>query len=222
MQIRKDELANNQIYHIYSRSIAKFVVFNNQNEYSRILNIIKLYRHVNFNYKYSRFIALEPQNQFSIIEDLESENNHLVEIIAYCLMPTHIHLILKQTVDFGISKYMSNILNCYSRYFNVKHGRIGPLWSGRFKNVLVNDDEQLLHLSRYIHLNPVSANLINDINDWQFSSYYEYIGDKHDLCNFKDLIDFNSKEYKKFVSDRRDYQMQLSAIKSLTIDDYAG
>lgn len=133
MQIRKDELANGQIYHIYSRSIAKFVVFNNQNEYLRMLNIIKLYRHVNFKYKYSRFIDLKPQIQLSIIDGLEKENNHLVEIIAYCVMPTHIHLILKQLVDFGISKYMSNILNCYSRYFNIKHGRVGHFGLGDLK-----------------------------------------------------------------------------------------
>lgn len=222
MQIRKDKLVNNQIYHIYSRSIAKFVIFNNQNEYSRMLNIIKLYRHVNFNYKYSRFIELEPQNQKSIIDNLEKEKDHLVEIIAYCLMPTHIHLILKQVANQGISIFMGKILNCYSRYFNVKHGRIGPLWSGRFKNVLIDNNEQLLHLTRYIHLNPTSANLVNNPKDWQYSSYHEYINNILGICNFKSLIDIEPEGYKKFVNNRKDYQQQLSMIKSIIIDDYSG
>jgi putative transposase len=76
-------------------------------------------------------------------------------------MPTHIHLVLRQLKDGGISKFMSNILNSYSRYFNIKHNRKGPLWEGRFRKVLVGSDEQLLHLTRYVHLNPVTACLVD-------------------------------------------------------------
>ena len=70
---------------------------------------------------------------------------------------------------------MRRLLNSYTRYFNEKIKRKGPLWEGRFKKVLVNSDEQLLHLTRYVHLNPVSAGIVEKPEDWPCSSYREYI-----------------------------------------------
>ncbi len=77
-------------------------------------------------------------------------------------MPTHIHLILKQLKEDGISAYMSKILNSYTCYFNRRTKRKGPLWESRFKRVEVTSDEQLLHLTRYIHLNPVTAHIVEE------------------------------------------------------------
>lgn len=224
-QYRKDILQKGEVYHIYTRSIAKYVVFNNPVEFDRMLHLINLYRYANFNYKYSQFLKLTSSLQYDIIDSLRSKEDLLVEIIAYCLMPTHIHLSLKQLVEDGIARYMARVLNGYSRYFNTKHGRVGPLWFGRFKNVLVSNDEQLLHLTRYIHLNSTSANLVNKPEDWGYSSYHEYINNtdnKVRICNFKDLITIKPEDYKEFIEDRKGYQQQLSIIKSLTIDDYVG
>lgn len=223
VQLRKDILTNNCIFHIYTRSIAKFIVFNDAEEFDRMYKLIDLYRYANFNYKFSHFNELSPINQQNVIDDLKADGDLLVEILSFCLMPTHIHLVLKQILQGGISKYMSNILNGYSRYFNTKHGRIGPLWSGRFKNVLVLKDEQLLHLTRYIHLNPTSAGLVKNPDDWNYSSYHEYIEEaESSLCNFKDFINVNPKSYRKFVNDQKSYQRDLSVIKSQMIDNYAG
>lgn len=221
-QYRKEPLKNGEIYHIFTRSISKFVIFNDSSEYERFCQLIRLYRHRGFICQYSDFSRYTVQSQNSIIQRLESENDCLVEIIAYCLMPTHIHFILKQVADDGISKFLSRILNSYSRYFNTKHNRVGPLWSGRFKSVLVEDDEQLLHLTRYIHLNPSSAGLIDAPVNWKYSSIEEYISGKSQLCKFGDLIEMNPKEYLKFVLDNKDYQKQLAKIKSLLIDNYSG
>lgn len=224
MPIRKQELVNKEYYHIYSRSIAKYIVFNDAVEFNRILKLIKIYRFDNFTYKYSQFIDLEADTQTSVLSNLEKKNDLLVEIVVYCLMPTHIHLLLKQLKDKGIEKYISKILNSYSRYFNEKHHRNGPLWTGRFKNVLVNNDEQFLHLTRYIHLNPVSTKLVNKPEQWYYSSYLEYLDQtkNNHLCNFKTIISMDSKQYKKFVDDRKDYQKTLSLIKRISIDDYTG
>ena len=225
MQYRKDRLEKDYYYHAYSRSISKYIIFNDDSDYLRMLDIIKLYRFCDFNHSYSKFLELDLNTQEEIIKNLESSSPVLVEIIAYCLMPTHLHLILKQITDHGISKYMSNILNCYSRYFNINHQRTGPLWAGRFKSVLVDKDEQMLHLTRYFHLNATSAGLVKKPEDWQFSSYKEYI-DKVDIsekiCSYNNLFDISPKEYRKFVLDRKDYQQQLSKIKSILIDDYTG
>lgn len=224
MQIRKDPLSNNNYYHIYSRSIAQFVIFNSPKDYERMLNILELCQYGNFDQRISLFLELKPKTQKEYLDKLKTDNKKLVEIVAYCFMPTHIHLVLKQVCDNGISKFMSKALNCYSRYFNLKYKRIGPLWSGRFKSAIVLDDDYLLHLTRYIHLNPSSAGLVNNPTDWQYSSFHEYLtSDKTNaICEYENIIDLNPREYKKFVIDQQDYQRQLSLIKNLLIDDYSG
>lgn len=223
--IRKDALVNNEFYHIFTRSIAKYVVFNDRAEYTRMIGLISLHRFDDFNYSYSQFVELGTQTQQKIIQDLKDKNKLLVEIVAFCIMPTHVHLLLKQTSDNGITKYMGRILNSYSKYFNTKHQRTGPLWASNFKNVLVSDDEQLVHLTRYIHLNPFSAGLVKKLYNWQYSSYQEYtstFGSKENICNYKDIIDLSPKKYTQFVYNQKDYQRELSLIKSLLVDDYTG
>lgn len=217
-------LVNGQFYHIYSRSIAKYVVFNDGEEYSRFLELLNLCRHENFHYKYSQFLELESSSQKTIIKHLEEENSLLVEIVAYCIMPTHIHLLLKQIKNDGITKFMLRVMSSYSNFFNHKHHRNGPLWTGRFKDVLVATDEQLLHLTRYIHLNPTSAGIVSSPNDWKYSSLNEYISTKKlsNLCDFKNFIDMPPKKYKKFVLDQKSYQRSLAIIKSTIIDNYTG
>lgn len=222
-QYRKESLERGYYYHIFSRSIAKFIIFNNAEEYSRFFEIINLYRYEDFDHKYSRFIRLELATQNEILERLQTKNNFSVEIVAYCIMPTHFHLILKQISDRGISKFMGKVLNCYSRYFNVKHKRTGPLWSGRFKSVLINNDDQLLHLTRYIHLNPTSAGVTQKPENWLYSSYGEYTGALVSrICKHNGVLEIEPSTYKKFVMNRKDYQRRISHIKSLLIDDYTG
>lgn len=220
MQIRKDPLTNNYYYHIYSRSIAKYVIFNDREDFSRMLNNINLLRYCDFKYEYSKFSRLNPLIQNSIIENLKEGAIH-VKIIAYCLMPTHIHLILKQTADQGISKYMAKVLNSYAKFFNLKHRRLGPLWEGRFKSVLVSNDQQMFHLTQYIHLNPTSLKLVEKPEGWQFSSCREYIDKipaKDKICSYDNLFDCSSKEYQKLLVNRKSYQQKLSQIKNLLID----
>ncbi len=223
VQYRKDELVNGECYHIYNRSIAGFVIFSSSEECQRMIELIDILRFKNFNYQFSHFKKLSDKNQFIELEKLRIENKTLVDIVAYCIMPTHFHLIIRQNKNLGIIKYIAKISNSYSKYFNTKHHRSGPLWSSRFKSVRVQDDEQLLHLTRYIHLNPVSANVVSNPFDWQFSSYKEYLEKTASkICNYKNILEIDPKKYKEFVNNRIDYQRQLSAIKSLIIENYAG
>jgi len=135
-------------------------------------------------------------------------------------MPTHLHLVLKQLTEHGISEFMSLILNSYTRYFNTRHHRKGPLWEGRFKDVRVKTDEQLLHLTRYIHLNPVTAYMVGRPEEWGDSSYGEYIsGVKDPICEFKGLLNIDPVRYKTFVEDRADYQRRLGDIKRLLLEE---
>lgn len=221
--MRKDPLENGEFYHIFTRSIADFKIFNNEIDFRRIQQLIKYYQ-VNNNIKFSDFLSLkivQREGFNSAFRMLSADKDNLVQIIAYCLMPTHIHLILKQLEKNGIPKYMKDILNSYTRYFNTKHKRKGPLWESRFKSVLVKTDEQLLHLTRYVHLNPVTAKIFNRPEKWQFSSYGEYLSKVNDataICQFNDVLEIEPSSYRKFVGDRISYQRELAKIKKLILD----
>ena len=220
---RKDVLVTGEVYHVFSRSIAGYKVFNDDDDFTRMLQLLKYYQIKN-DLRFSDFIetGLVQQegfnNAFNIIS---KDKNKLVQIVAYCFMPTHIHLILKQLAEKGISTYMGNILNSYSRYFNTLHKRKGPLWESKFKNVRVANDDQLLHLTRYIHLNPTTASLSKKPEDWDYSSYNEYLsrGNKiHPISQFNDVIEIKSPVYRKFVNDQISYQKELAKIKKLLLD----
>lgn len=221
--MRKNPLVNGKVYHVFTRSIANFHIFNEKTEFSRMIQLLRYYQIEN-ELKFSEFSdtkLVETIGFDSAFNSISKDKSRLVEIIAYCLMPTHIHLILKQISDKGVSTYLSNVLNGYTRYFNIKHKRKGPLWESEFKNVLVTDDEQLLHLTRYLHLNPVTAHLIEKPEKWVFSSYNEYLSltnGRSSFCNFNETLEIKPLLYRKFVNDQISYQRELAKIKNLIID----
>ena len=141
-----------------------------------------------------------------------------MEIIVDVHQPTHIHIIAEQLVDDGISIFMCNLLNSYTRYFNLRHKRTGPLWQGRFKNVLVNRDSYFIHLTRYIHLNPVTSYLVNKPEEWKASSYKEYIGEVENddrICKIDKILDIGTHQYMEFINDRISYQRELANVRKL-------
>ncbi len=220
---RKVELITGQIYHIFNRSIADFTIFNNQDEFFRIVQLIKYYQTAN-ELKFSKFMELEVVEKFgfdNFLHKFSKDNEQIIQIIAYCIMPTHFHLILKQIAENGISLYLRNFQNSYSHYFNSKHKRKGPLWESKFKNVLVDNDEQLSHLTRYLHLNPVTAFLVYKPEDWPFSSYEEYISEVNQgrgTCQWDGILDIKPLQYRKFVNDQISYQREIGKIKKLVLE----
>ena len=214
MPVRKLPLIEGKIYHIFTKSIAGFQIFRCNMDYRRMLQTLTYYNDEKPPLKFSSFLKTKKG-----ISEIPHTPTKLVKIIAYCLMPTHLHLILQQVKKNGISNYMGQVLKSYSKYFNEKYNRKGPLMESRFKNVLVETDEQLLHLTRYLHLNPVTAYLTEKPEDWIFSSYQEYIGEKKErICEFEEFLDINGKDYKTFVYDRIDYQRKLAEIKHLLLE----
>lgn len=219
MPFRKDPLVEGEIYHIISKSIAGLKIFNNNVEFERMRNLFRYYKTENPPLKFSAFLKIENKQEFYKTYIYPKEK--MVEIIAYCLMPTHIHLVLFQLIKNGISKFMNNTLNSYSHYFNIKTKRKGPLWESRFNNVLIKTDEQLLHVTRYIHLNPVTAYLVNKPQDWKFSSYKEFLGEPEGnqrICNFSQVMKIDRPSYKKFVITQIDFQRELGEIKKLFLE----
>ncbi|MDD5495720.1 MAG: transposase [Candidatus Omnitrophica bacterium] len=201
-----------EVYHVYNKSIAGFTIFNNDIEYLRMMEAVCYYQHAKPAVRFS----LRTQSGINKKNSSATDNGMLVEIVAYCLMPTHLHLVLRQLCDRGISRFLNNILNSYTRYFNIRHNRKGPLWEGRTKKTLIKTDEQLLHLTRYLHLNPVTSYLVNKPEEWSYSSYREYLSEidnEYRICKYNSLLTINPNIYKAFVEDAIFYQRELAMIK---------
>jgi len=220
---RKNRLVIGEIYHVMNKSIAGYQIFNSPADYERLLRMLDFFSYNEISDRFYLFAQNISEKGLSFdleLQKISSGKNKRIRLIAYCIMPTHIHLVLQEIQNAGISRFMSDLSNSYAKYFNPKHKRQGPLWSGPFKNVSCLSDEQLLHLTRYIHLNPVTAYLTNHPEEWPFSSYSEYLDEKHNnpRCDFKNLISILPKNYAGFVNDRAAYQRELAKIKSLILE----
>lgn len=219
---RKVPLVTGEIYHVFNRGIDGRITFSDIKEYARAYQIMKYYRFSSPPLKLSIFLRISDSKRQEMQE--VSWGEKLVSIMCYCFMPNHFHFMLRQEMDGGISKFLSLFQNSYTRYFNTKNDRVGQLFLDNFKNVLIDGEEQLLHLSRYIHLNAYSSSIVSGLEDlykYEWSSLSEYLGGSEDNICEKDMIKsyFKTKEsYKNFVSDRADYQKELKRIENLVID----
>lgn len=199
---------NSHYYHVYNRGVEKRSIFENNWDKIRLLKTMQYYQLLGPKPKLSKFLVsqlFEP--------DL---NQKIVDITCYCLMPNHFHFLLKQTKNGGITEFVSKLSNSYTKYYNVKHKRIGPLLQGEFKAVLIENDEQLLHVSRYIHLNPLVSLLVKDLKEYRWSSYKEFVqNDSRGICTKESILSFfkSPENYKQFVLDQADYAQKLKLIK---------
>lgn len=222
MASRKIVLATNEYYHVFNRGVARQPTFFGKKDYKRLLLTLSYYRFINAPGKLSRFLSLSKDTRNDIIKDLEKNQKTIVEIVCYALMPNHIHLLLKQTSDGGITTFMSKTTNSYTKYVNTKQKRVGDLFQGVFKAVRVETNEQLLHLSRYIHLNPVVSYVIPDeeLFDYPWSSLSDYVEDRSSFISHHIVTDqFKThEEYKQFVHNQVEYGKRLEEIKHLIIE----
>jgi len=220
MPERRDIFINQGIYHVFSRFIDHKRIFSTSQNASNFLGELRYYRSLKANISYSRFKELPDtiKNQKQL--EISFRKYFRVDILGFCLMPTHYHLLLQQITDNGIIQFMSNVSNSFTRLMNIKSERKGPLFLPRFHSRAVLSDEQLIHVSRYIHLNPYSAELIKNINDlekYPLSSYCYYISAKvSDLVNISPILDLFNKDkhkYQTFVENQADYQKTLEDLK---------
>ncbi len=223
MPARFYPFVNNYYYHIFNRGVNKQPIFNGIIDFKRAVNLLRFYSFKDYPIRFSKFLLLSSDQRKEIWTRLSNSQKYS-DIISYCFMPNHFHLLLKQNIDKGISKFMANFQNSYTKYFNLKNDRVGHLFQGQFKAVKIDSEEQLLHVSRYIHLNPFSSGLmekIDDLSNYKWSSFPEYITDvPFEICN-KDVVlaSFkNRNTYKEFAFDNADYQKNLENIKHLTLD----
>lgn len=209
------------IFHIFNRSINSEIIFDETDNCNRMLTNIAYYRQTEQPVSLSYYLAWCAKNR----SPMSLQGKRLITLHSYCLMPTHFHLLISQNEEGGISEFMGNIQNSYTRYFNSIHDRSGHLFQGQYKLVEITSEEQLLHVSRYIHLNPSTARIIddNDLEEYEYSSLYEltHTDSPHHLADFSKIVGADDKSimsHLKFIKDNADYQRKLKSIEKLLFD----
>lgn len=214
MAARKTILTTGEIYHVLNRSIQGIPIFRGKREYDIFLETMKYYLQPNPSIKFSLYRASRDRAPINL-------NQKLVTIINYCLMPNHFHLTLRQEQENGIKKFIQRLSNSFAHYFNVKYKNKGPVFEGKFKAIRVEDEEQLIHLSRYIHLNPVTSYLVENPENYFYSSYRVYLeSERSEILDPSPVLSLFSslRKYREFVQDQKDYQRALERIKHLALE----
>lgn len=187
--MKRPKLVNNEIYHVYNRGVEKREVFLEDKDYLRFIHDLFEFNDqapaLNFNH-YSN-------------QSLEVGLPHikprklLVEIMAFCLMPNHFHLMVRQKREGGITAFMRKLGTGYTNYFNQKYHRVGSLFQGKYKIIHITEEEHFIHLPFYIHFNPLDLveprwkeRRLKDadkaskfLESYRWSSYPDYIGKKN-------------------------------------------
>ena len=218
---RKVVFANGEIYHVFNQSVGNLEIFTRNTELMRILDLISYYRFPQ-TIRYSQYKKLSKDAKEKYRTDFE-KLTPLIEIYAFSLMPDHYHLLLRQIIDDGIKTFTSNFQNAYAKYFNTKKTRSGSVFSNPFKAKWIENDEIFLHVSRYIHLNPVTSYIIkiDELSNYPWTSYSDYVSGKTtSLINTKLLIGIagSIRKYQEFVKNQVDYQRKLQNIKKAVFD----
>ncbi len=222
--MRKVKITVGEYYHIYNRGNNKQDIFLDNGDRIRFIFLILYFQSsINFT-QIGRSVALYiKRSVFGVpVKRLKRLiENRYVELISFTLMPNHFHLIVHEFKENGISQYMQRVLNAYTKYFNTKHEKSGHLFQGPFQIVHIENNEQLLHLSAYIHRNQREIKQWKD-NEHQFpwSSYKDYvIGNRWGELLKQQIIteQFSSpQEYRNFV-DTSGTKLELNK-KYLIID----
>lgn len=205
--MRKIKITQGEHYHIFNRGNDKQDIFFEERDWIRFLFLVLYFQSpVSFE-NLSRPVSSFVKHRVFNINNQITEKiavNRYVELTGFAFVPNHFHLMVHEKKENGISQYMQRVLNAYTKYFNTKYKKVGHLFQGPFKAVHVESNEQLLHLSAYIHRNP------REIKNWKnrehlypFSSYQDYFQENRwgKLLENKIIMDqFSSgDDYKKFT-----------------------
>jgi putative transposase len=231
--MKKPQLENNEIYHILNRGVEQRNIFLNDKDYLRFIH--DLYE---FNDEapaeniYYKSISLE---SYEVKPRKIRERKSIVEILAFCLMPNHYHLLLKQKKDNGISKFMQKLGTGYTMSFNKKYKRKGTLFQNTYKAILIDKQNHFYNLPYYIHLNPLDIKFpewrerklkdynkaLEYLNNYRWSSHLDYCGNKNfpSVTNREFLLDvFNREDKYKQSIEKWLKDMNVSNIRELILE----
>ena len=213
--MRQTEFANGEYYHVYNRGVDKREVFLDEKDYRRFILSMDLLNDVDNGRMLLWRDLQRKKNEDGIPKvrplDIQRSDlrNPLVELVAYCLNPNHYHFIIKQFKDGGIAKFMQKLGTSYTMYFNARQSRSGVLFQGKFKSIHIDSNDYLLYLSAYVNANNFIHGLNEKSEDWAYSSYLDYVGQRTGKLCKKDIIlgqfDNNFLEYAKYIKDNALY-----------------
>lgn len=203
--------APGEYVHVYDRGMQKQPIFEIDSDRLRFLFLVLTLQGKHIVKNISRELKQNVQNRIlHIKQDLIEEilKKPMVEVVLFCLMPNHFHLLLRELEDWGVAKYMQRLLIAYTKYFNKRHDKSGHLFQGSYKSVHIESDEQLMHLSAYIHKNPC------EITGWRgreekfpWSSYQDCIGENRfsgllntDIITGRFIKNKGMSTYRQFVA----------------------
>jgi len=220
MPYRRDVFRNNEIYHLFNRTIDNKLLFNNYRKAETFIKSVIYYRSGYPLPSLSKFKILPQDLRYKLEKALSFRKYFRVEILTYCLLPTHFHFLIRQIKNDGIVRFVSDTLNSFTRYWNIKIKRKGPIFLPRFQSRRIISEEQLIHVSRYIHLNPYSHKVVKtlyDLSVYPWSSYKDYLNEsKSNLVSTNTILGiFNNQreEYKNFAENQADYQRLIQDLK---------
>lgn len=221
------QFVDNSYYHLYNRGVEKRIIFTDEQDYAVLLSYLKTYLLPKDTASLNKILA-DPQSsskkKSQAIQHLRMNNFHeSITLVSFCLMPNHFHFLIKQTESNTIDKFMNSLWTRYSMYFNKRMKRVGPLFQGVYKAVIVNSEEQLLHLTRYIHRNPNPASKGDAFRNYSYSSYLQYMQKvKMEWVKPTEILAFFAKSgfnsYQNFVEDNVISTGSLDMIKNLALD----
>lgn len=224
--MKRISFALGEFYHIYNRGTEKRNIFLSRSDYYRFLLLL-------YYCNSSKNIILRLENKNF---DLDSQKEMLIDICAYCLMPNHFHLLIREKLEGGISRFMQKLSTGYTMYFNKRHERNGVLFQGKFKSTHVDYDEYLKYVFSYIHLNPVKLidpnwkenGIANHdrakkyLENYATSSYPDYLGvsRKESVIITKDAMlgyFYSASDYKRTINDWLSFKRELDLIQGRTL-----
>lgn len=226
---RTKQYLENSYYHIYNRGVEKRLIFQDSQDYSVFLSYFKDYLNPKNGKELSEKLS-DPDISYTekdkIIKLLRLNNFYNeITLLAYCLMPNHFHLFIKQKSALSIDKFMQSLATRYTMYFNRKYKRVGFLYQDTYKAVLIENDEQFIYLSKYIHKQGIirQSPQGRTLQKWkeQPSSYPEYLGKrKTEWIHPEEVLNYFSKNnprhsYKSFIAESNDF----SPIQNKLLED---
>ncbi|HDH51138.1 MAG TPA: hypothetical protein ENG95_00565 [Nitrospirae bacterium] len=214
--MRKPQFVNDYVYHLFNRGVEKRKIFMDDDDYFRFIQNLYEFNDENPVTNFGYFFNPRSMNvEFRATRALKKERpprKRLVEILVFTLMPNHFHLLIRQKARDGIVRFMQKLGTGYTMYFNQKYKRVGGLFQGRFKGVLIISQEHFEYLPHYIHLNPLELiyrgstsidwrGKIKSLEDYRWSSFPDYIGKANfpSVTHREYLLDMfaGEKQYKK-------------------------
>ena len=207
----------NSYYHLYNRGVEKRIIFLDTQDYSVFLSYLKEYLLTkNEKELYERLSAetISSKEKDKILKLLRLNNfSQEITLLAYCLMPNHFHFFIKQKNPNSIDKFINSLCTRYTMYFNKKYKRVGSLYQGVYKAVLVENEAQFLHLSRYIHKQAINIDKPSSYQEYLGLRNTEWVKPEEVLSNFSKSNP--SLSYEAFVKQEDDYEI----LKNLTLEE---